>query len=104
MDTIDFENTREYKFKEFRRFTRSRPFACQPIMKQFWGCFDHFRFIKNNEEADSKTTCLEKFNYEECLTENKQKCLENWKYNVEYVEFEHNDGLEKIPGQEEEDE
>jgi hypothetical protein len=78
-----FENSREYKFKEFLRYTRTRPYACQPLMKNFWQCFDYFHYQKNQDEIESKRNCLEKFNFLECVNENKEKCLENWMFNVE---------------------
>jgi hypothetical protein len=84
-DFRGFEHIREYRFREWLRFTKTRPYVCQPLMKNFWQCFDHFHFDKNMEEADAKTNCLEKFNYEECFNENKEKLIENRKYNFNVV-------------------
>jgi hypothetical protein len=84
-DFKGFEFTREYQFKEWLRYTRSRPFVCQPFMKNYWQCFDHFHFGKNVEEGEAKSNCLEKFNYVECLNENKERWRENWVYNGEAI-------------------
>ena len=78
-----FENTREYKFREWVRYTRTRPYVCQPLMKNFWQCYDYFHFGKNLEDSEAKSQCLEKFNYEECFNENKDKLYENLPYNIE---------------------
>ena len=83
-----FDNSREYRFLEWRKYTQTRPYSCQGLMKNFWQCFDNFRFIKNFDEVESKTNCLEKFNYEECLSENKEKLFENWIYNTSEKEVE----------------
>lgn len=80
------ENSREYRFKEWLRYTRTRPYVCQPLMKNYWQCFDYYKFTKGEEETEARTKCLEKFNYEECFTENKEKLRENWIYNVEEIE------------------
>jgi len=80
-----FEFTREYRFKEWLRFTRTRPYACQPLMKNFWQCFDHYHFQKLQDENETRTKCLEKFNYEECFNENKEKMIENWCLNIEEI-------------------
>lgn len=85
LNNLTFDKTREYRFKEFRRFTRTRPYDCQGLMKNFWQCFDYFHFQKNEEEPKAYSDCMEKFNYEECLTENKPKLWENWKYNAKYA-------------------
>lgn len=79
-------SSREYRFKEFRRYTRTRPYTCQGLMKQFYQCFDYSHFQKNIDEESAKKDCLEKFNFEECLTENKDLLKENWVYHVEQKE------------------
>ena len=78
-----FEQTREYRFREFLRYTRTRPYVCQPLMKNFWQCFEFNHFDKNVEESEAKTQCLEKFNFEECFKENKDKLFENQAMRVE---------------------
>jgi hypothetical protein len=80
-----FEYTREYRFREWIRYTKTRPYVCQPIMKNFWQCFDYSHFTKNIDEAEAKTQCLEKFNYEECFKENSDKLFENLPKNVQEV-------------------
>jgi hypothetical protein len=80
------DNSREYSQKAWIRFLKTRPSACWPLMKNYYQCFDHFHFEKNQDKDSAKTTCLEKFNYEECLTENKEKLKENWIYNLEIAE------------------
>ncbi len=80
------DTSREYRFKEFLRYTRTRPYACQPLMKNFWQCFDHYVFNKNEDESEVKTKCLEKFNFEECFKENKTLLQENWAMNVGFHE------------------
>jgi hypothetical protein len=82
-DFKGFEFSREYRFKEWLKFTRSKPFVCQPIMKNFWQCFDHFHFNKLVEESEAKLQCLEKLNYEECFKENSSKLFENTVLNAE---------------------
>jgi hypothetical protein len=82
-DNLVLQNSREYRFKEWLKYTRTRPFACQSLMKNFWQCFDHYRFTKSEEEGEAKSKCLEKFNYSECFIENKEKLLENWPLNVQ---------------------
>jgi hypothetical protein len=79
------EKTREYRFREFLRYTRGRPYVCQPLMKNFWQCFDYTHFTKNVDESEAKSQCLEKFNYEECFKENKDKLYENLPFNVEEI-------------------
>jgi hypothetical protein len=81
------EASREYRFKEFLRYTRTKPYACQPLMKQFYQCFDFYHFQKNEGEEEAKAKCFEKFNYEECFTENKDKLRENWQLNLEDYEY-----------------
>jgi hypothetical protein len=80
-----FEQTREYRFREFLRYTRTRPYVCQPLMKNFWQCFEFNHFDKNVEESEAKTQCLEKFNFEECFKENKDKLYENQAFRVEEI-------------------
>lgn len=92
-----FEQTREYRFREWLRYTRSRPYACQPLMKNFWQCFDYFHYNKNIDETEAKTTCLEKFNYEQCFNEHKDILFENLKNKVEII-------MPDIPGGGEEEE
>ena len=92
-----FEPTREYRFKEWLRFTRSRPYACQSLMKNFWQCFDYYHFDKKLEESEAKSSCLEKFNFEDCLNENKDKLFVNLKKNVEIM-------MPELPGGGEEEE
>ncbi len=81
------QNSREYRFIEWLRFTRSRPIACQPIMKNFYQCFDHHRFNLSLDESEAKSKCLEEFNYEECFTENFPKLKENWPRNVDFIQL-----------------
>ncbi len=85
-DKPGIEGSREYRFKEWLRFTKTRPYVCQPLLKGFYQCFDYYHFVKNQDEDSTKVKCLEKFNYEECLTENKDLCFENWIYNIEEEE------------------
>ena len=81
-----FEFTREYRFREWVRYTKTRPYVCQPLMKNYWQCFDHLHFSNNLDELKAKTQCLEKFNYEECFEENKEILFENLPKNAyEYV-------------------
>jgi hypothetical protein len=90
-DKSDFALSREYKFKEFLRYTRTRPYTCQSLMKNFWQCFDFTHFEKGNDEESAKASCLEKFNFQQCLEENKEKLWENWQFNVTEVEPEEGD-------------
>ena len=82
------DNSREYKHKQWIRYIKTRPYTCWPLMKNYFQCYDYNHYEKNEEESAAKQLCLEKFNYEECLTENKDKLRENWIYNVEIYEGE----------------
>jgi len=42
--------------------------------------------MKKEDESESKSKCLEKFNYLECFSENKAKLKENWALNVKFYE------------------
>jgi hypothetical protein len=81
-DFDSLENSREYRFGEWYRYTKTRPLACQPLMKNYWQCFDYYHFVKKEDAGESRAKCLEKFNYEECFNENKTKLIENWPLNV----------------------
>lgn len=82
-DFKGLESSREYRFKEWLRYTRTRPYVCQPLMKNFWQCFDHHHFVMKEDAGDAKSKCLEKFNYEECFKENSSLLKENWAKNVQ---------------------
>lgn len=81
-------DSREYKHKEAIRYTRSRPLACQGIMKNYFQCVDYYHYDKNQELNSVSEKCLEKFNYKECLVDNKEKIWENWYLNTEQTELE----------------
>lgn len=76
-------DSREYKHKEAIRYVRSQPLACQGIMKNYFQCVDYYHFEKKQDFTTVGTNCLEKFNYKECLNENKDKIFENWYLNRE---------------------
>jgi hypothetical protein len=82
------ENSREYRHKEWIKYLRTRPYACWPVMKNYYQCFDHYKFDKNEDEASAKAKCFEKFNYQECFNENKEQLRENWIYNITEAEQE----------------
>jgi hypothetical protein len=86
MEGKGLENSRQYRMQEWKRYMRTRPLACWPVMKNYYQCFDHYRFDKNEDEGAAKAKCFEKFNYQECFDENKDKLRENWIFNREAAE------------------
>ena len=55
-------------------------------MKQFYQCSNHHEYEKGMSADEAKETCMEKFNYLECLEENRAKCFENWIFNKEELD------------------
>jgi hypothetical protein len=79
-------DSREYKHKEAIRFIRSKPLVCQPIMKNYFQCVGYYHHEKNQDLPTVEASCLEKFNFQECFTENKERLKENWIFNAEEFE------------------
>ena len=79
-------DSREYRHKELIRQIRTMPLACQSIMKNYYQCVDYYHFDKNKDLSTSEGNCLEKFNFNDCLAENKDRLRENWIFNTEEVE------------------
>ena len=63
-------------------FIKSKPEACQGLLKNFYQCTDFFEYEKENTSSEAREKCLEKFNYVECLQENKTESS-SWIFNKE---------------------
>jgi len=68
------------------KYVKSRPLACQGILKNFYQCSNFYEYEKGESATEAKEKCLEKFNFNECLEENRAKCFENWIFNKEEIE------------------
>ena len=80
------DSSREMLHLQRIAYIKSRPFACQGLMKQFYQCSNHHEYEKGLSSEEGKGVCLEKFNYLECLEENRAKCFENWIFNKEEID------------------
>lgn len=80
------DSSREVLHIQRIEYIKSRPLACQALLKNFYQCTNFYEYEKEQSAADAKEKCLEKFNYVECLEENRAKCFENWIFNKEEIE------------------
>ncbi len=80
------DSSREVLHIQRIEYIKSRPLACQGILKNFYQCSNFYEYEKEQSSCEAKEKCLEKFNYVECLEENRAKCFENWILNKEELD------------------
>lgn len=89
MEDYSFDLNRHVVHYRRKQFVQKAPVECRVLLKNYFQCVDYYQYTKNESDVPSiKANCQEKFNYDECLTENLDKQYKNLIYRTEQVELE----------------